>query len=93
MKKNLASSGDQGDQVTQALMQVAGIGRPVCARHASGGVLCQRGVCEESNSSCRGTKVTDYSSSIVDHSTWGSLKVSPHLPLEEVLLTTKDNVL
>ena len=93
MKKNLASSGDQDDQTAQALMQVAETGRPVCARHASGGVSCQRGVCEEPNSLCMGTKVTDHLPGAADRSTWGSLKVSPHLPLEEVLLTTKDNVL
>ena len=80
MHKIVASSGDQGGQVAQALMQVAGTERPVCARRASGGVPCQSGVCEEPNSLCMGTKVTDFLSGAVDRSTWGSLKVSPHLP-------------
>jgi hypothetical protein len=81
MNKTVVIIGDEGGQVTQALLRVTG--RPTCTRLASGGVSCQSGVCEESNASCMGTKVTDYSSGGIDRSTWGSLKVSPHLPSNE----------
>jgi hypothetical protein len=69
MLKNIAIFGDEGRQLTQALLRVTG--RSACSRLASGGVSCPSGVCEELNSSCIGTRVTDYSSG-------GGLKVSPN---------------
>lgn len=75
MPKTIVIIGDQGGQVTQALMRVAG--RPQCAKLSGGGLACLNDVCEESNSSCLGTRVTDYSKSDVDRSTWSALKVFP----------------
>lgn len=88
MHKTIVVIGDEGGQVTQALLRVTG--RPVCARLTSGGEPCQSGVCEESNSSCVGTRVTDYTSGDIDRSAWGALKVSPHLPSNEGSKADKD---
>lgn len=79
MLKNIAIFGDEGGQVTQALMRVDGRPqRPQCAKLSVGGPACLNDVCEESNSSCLGTRVMDYQKSGVDRSSWGDLKVSPN---------------